>query len=205
MPKSIARVILAARQGIPFTAAATIRETHRMKRTPSMRLPISNIPRNKQKISVLRHLQKIPTSARRCVSQQPRSLQRIYTIAANSSIVQATVCSKHISSCLLGEVAQAARPPKSQTFLGPHRRCYTRPDIPMTRRQILSLPALALSALRSTARAQQYSGMASRGVTPAPGEVAATCGVGCQPAADCQLDCQSASRIHRQVRPILLH
>ena len=38
----------------------------------------------------------------------------------------------------------------------------------MTRRQILSLPALALGALSSEAPAQQYSGMASRGVTPIP-------------------------------------
>src|SRR5437764_15469871 len=38
----------------------------------------------------------------------------------------------------------------------------------MTRRQILSFPALALPALTSPARAQQYSGMASRGVTPLP-------------------------------------
>src|SRR5713226_2538265 len=38
----------------------------------------------------------------------------------------------------------------------------------MTRRQILSLPALALSALSSKARAQRFSGMASRGVTPLP-------------------------------------
>ena len=37
----------------------------------------------------------------------------------------------------------------------------------MTRRQIL-LSALALPALRSEARAQQYRGMVSRGVTPAP-------------------------------------
>src|SRR6202166_1563476 len=38
----------------------------------------------------------------------------------------------------------------------------------MTRRQILSLPALALSALSSKARAQQFSGMASRGIAPVP-------------------------------------
>src|SRR5713101_8924875 len=38
----------------------------------------------------------------------------------------------------------------------------------MTRRQILSLPALALSAPSFAAQAQQYSGMASRGVTPLP-------------------------------------
>jgi hypothetical protein len=38
----------------------------------------------------------------------------------------------------------------------------------MTRRQILSLPALALGALSSEARAQRFSGMASRGVTPLP-------------------------------------
>src|SRR5260370_23862771 len=38
----------------------------------------------------------------------------------------------------------------------------------MTRRQILSLPAWAFPALSSQARAQQYSGMASRGVTPLP-------------------------------------
>jgi len=38
----------------------------------------------------------------------------------------------------------------------------------MTRRQILSLPALALSALNSGARAQRYGGMASRGVAPSP-------------------------------------
>ncbi len=38
----------------------------------------------------------------------------------------------------------------------------------MTRRQILCLPALALSALSSEARAQRYSGMASRGVAPLP-------------------------------------
>src|SRR4029077_12262484 len=38
----------------------------------------------------------------------------------------------------------------------------------MTRRQILSLPALALSPPSSEARAHQYSGMSSRGVTPLP-------------------------------------
>ena len=38
----------------------------------------------------------------------------------------------------------------------------------MTRRHILSLSALALPALSSPVRAQQYSGMASRGVTPLP-------------------------------------
>ena len=38
----------------------------------------------------------------------------------------------------------------------------------MTRRQILSLPAVALSALGSKARAQRYGGMASRGVAPLP-------------------------------------
>src|SRR5215475_15581161 len=37
----------------------------------------------------------------------------------------------------------------------------------MTRRQILSIPALALPALRS-ARSQRFSGMASRNVTAAP-------------------------------------
>ncbi|MEP6716266.1 MAG: CRTAC1 family protein, partial [Terriglobia bacterium] len=42
----------------------------------------------------------------------------------------------------------------------------------MTRRQILSLPALApvlaLSGLSLSAQAQQYRGMASRGVAPTP-------------------------------------
>jgi len=38
----------------------------------------------------------------------------------------------------------------------------------MTRRKMLSLPALALSALRSQTPAQQYGGMASRGVAPVP-------------------------------------
>src|SRR2546425_3394115 len=38
----------------------------------------------------------------------------------------------------------------------------------MTRRQILSLSALALPSLSSPARAQRYGGMASRGVTPLP-------------------------------------
>jgi len=38
----------------------------------------------------------------------------------------------------------------------------------MTRRQFLSLPALALPTLGSQARAQRYGGMASRGLTPAP-------------------------------------
>ncbi|HXB73490.1 MAG TPA: CRTAC1 family protein [Candidatus Acidoferrales bacterium] len=38
----------------------------------------------------------------------------------------------------------------------------------MTRRQILSLPALALTAPTPKARAQRYGGMASRGVTPIP-------------------------------------
>src|SRR5450432_4037572 len=38
----------------------------------------------------------------------------------------------------------------------------------MTRRQILALPAVALSAPGSKGRAQQYSGMASRGVAPIP-------------------------------------
>src|SRR5690348_6667906 len=38
----------------------------------------------------------------------------------------------------------------------------------MTRRQILSLPALALPALSGQARAQRYGGMASRGVAPQP-------------------------------------
>src|SRR5579863_10398300 len=37
----------------------------------------------------------------------------------------------------------------------------------MTRRQLLSIPALALSALRP-GRGQRFSGMASRNVTPAP-------------------------------------
>src|SRR5207249_3934180 len=38
----------------------------------------------------------------------------------------------------------------------------------MTRRQILSLSALALPSLSSPARAQRYGGMASRGVNPLP-------------------------------------
>src|SRR4051812_22728608 len=39
---------------------------------------------------------------------------------------------------------------------------------PMTRRQLLALPSLAIAGLNWPVSGQQFRGMASRGVTPAP-------------------------------------